>query len=411
MFIVFSGRIIARVFMEKLMSVFKNFSNKQKQLVCAVMSLLIVIIACITLIPDRYDNYNVDAKFDAALRADSMMMVSGVPESTVFPDAQPDISDINNDSDMPAFLTSGVNSSLNLSDSAERPHLMSSGVTLASNKVSVTSSALDHVIQRLSFDKNGGIQTVDGGTGRKIDGDLTALNELLRKSGMSVGFLAVRISDGAAIAYQPDKYFSSCSTVKAPYCLYVAKLISEGKLDPEKSVAYTASDYMTGSGSIKNFNYGTHFRIKTLVEYSISKSDNIAHNMLNSAIGSTGFYDMLSRINCDIPTTENLVWPEANATSAVLWWSQIYSFKDEGATGKWLWNLFNINYSKIAVALNGKDCRTKTGSSTYCSHETGVVLGDEPYIVAIYTKTSSAYGVSDSYFYSVAREIDKLIAG
>lgn len=393
------------------MSVFKNFSNRQRQLVCAVMSVLILLIVCIALIPDESDNYNVDARFDAALRADPMMMVSGVPESSVFSDVKPDISDINNDSDMPAFLTSGVNSSLNLSDSAESPHLMSSGVTLASNKVSVTSSALDHVIQLMSFNKDGGIQTFDGGTGRKIDGDLSALNELVKKSGMSVGFLAVRISDGAAIAYQPDKYFQSCSTIKAPYCLYVAKLISEGKIDPEKAVAYTASDYMTGSGSIKDFSYGTHFRIKTLVEYSIGKSDNIAHNMLNSAIGSTGFYDMLDRINCNVPTTENLVWPESNAKSAVLWWSQIYSFKDEGATGKWLWNLFKINYSKISVALNGKDCRTKTGSSTYCSHEAGVVLGNEPYIVAIYTKTSSAYGVSDSYFYSVAREIDKLIAG
>ncbi len=375
------------------------------------MSVLIVLITCITLISDEYDNYNVDARFDAALRAEPMTKVSGIPESSVFSDVEPNISDINNDSDSPAYLTSGVDSALNLSDSADRSYLMSSGVTLSSNKVSVTSSPLDHVIQLLSFDKDAGIQTVDGGTGRKINGDFSALNELIAKSGMDVGFLAVRISDGAAIAYQPDKYFQSCSTIKAPYCLYVAKLMSEGKIDPEKSVAYTSSDYMTGSGSIKNFSYGTHFKIKTLVEYSISKSDNIAHNMLNSAIGSTGFYDMLDRINCNIPTTQNLVWPESNAKSAVLWWSQIYSFKDEGATGKWLWNLFNINYSKISVALNGKDCRTKTGSSTYCSHEAGVVLGNEPYIVAIYTKTSSAYGVSDSYFYSVAREIDKLIAG
>ena len=108
--------------------------------------------------------------------------------------------------------------------------------------------------------------------------------------------------------------------------------------------------------------------------------------------------------------TQNTVWPESNARSAVLWWSQIYSFKDNGQTGKWLWDLFDISYSKLNPAL-GKDCHTKPGSSTYCSHESGVVLGNEPYIVAIYTKTNSASGVSDSYFYSLAKEIDRLITG
>lgn len=382
----------------------KKIILKYRRTSCVVLSALLVGSIFTAVASNKYDEYSVDAGFDTILSVGTMNTVSGVPEISVFPDAEPSISDITNNSDSPAYLSSGLSSTVDLSNSANRSHLMSSGVSLSSNKVAVTSSALDHVIQLLSFDGNG-IQS------KGISGDFSALNELITKSGMDVGFLAVRIRDGAAIAYQPDKYFQSCSTIKAPYSLYVAKLISEGKLDPEKSVAYTSSDYMTGSGSIKNFSYGTHFRIKTLVEYSISKSDNIAHNMLNSAIGSAGFYDMLDRMNCNIPTTQNLVWPESNAKSAVLWWSQIYSFRNEGDIGKWLWDLFDINYSKISVALNGKSCHTKTGSSTYCSHEAGVVLGNEPYIVAIYTKTSSSYGVPDSYFYSVAREIDKLISG
>ena len=132
--------------------------------------------------------------------------------------------------------------------------------------------------------------------------------------------------------------------------------------------------------------------------------------MLANTLGTSGFFDMLDRMNCNIPLTQNTVWPESNARSAVLWWSQIYSFKDNGQTGKWLWDLFDISYSKLNPAL-GKDCHTKPGSSTYCSHESGVVLGNEPYIVAIYTKTNSASGVSDSYFYSLAKEIDRLITG
>ncbi len=388
----------------------KRFLQNYKQAICLTLAVVFIIAIIIAVIPHKYDSYTVDGNFESISGVSLMSTVSGISEVTVFQGEPSSVTAIENNSDSPAYLASGLKQTNTLSDSAVRSYLMSSGVSVSSNTVEVTSSSLDHVIQLLSLNGDG-LLTIPGGTGRQISGDTSALEALLSKSGMSVGFLAVRMSDGAAVAYHPDTYFQSCSTVKAPYCLYIAKLIEEGKLDPNKSIAYTSSDYMSGSGAIKNYNYGTHFKVKTLVEYSISKSDNIAHNMLTSAIGTDGFYDMLDRMNCNI-TSEKLVWPDSNARSAVLWWSQIYSFRNQGSTGKWLWNLLNINYSKISSALgDSKTCYSKTGSSTYCSHESGIVMGNEPYIVAIYTKTTSPYGVSDSYFNSIVREIDKLIAG
>lgn len=387
----------------------KKLRIDYKKIICIAIAVLMVIALIIAIIPSPYAKYSVDADIGAMPYTEIMNTVSGIQEVTVFQDEPASVSTIKNNSDSPAYLATGLESVDDLADSATRSYLMSSGVTLSSSKVDVTSSALDRAIQLLSFDEKS-LQTFDGGTGRKISGDTTALETLISKAGMEVGFLAVRISDGAAIAYQPDMYFQSCSTIKAPLCLYVAKLISEGKLDDRKSVAYTSNNYIAGSGIIKNSSFGTHYKIKTLVEYSISKSDNIAHKMLANTLGTSGFFDMLDRMNCNIPLTQNTVWSESNARSAVLWWSQIYSFKDNGQTGKWLWDLFDISYSKLSPAL-GKDCHTKPGSSTYCSHESGVVLGNEPYIVAIYTKTNSASGVSDSYFYSLAKEIDRLITG
>lgn len=388
----------------------RRFLQKYKQYVCLTLAVVLILAVIIAVIPRGNASYTVDGNFESLSGISVMDTVSGISEVTVFQDEPSSVTAVKNNSDSPAYLASGLTQINNLSESAIRSYFMSTTEPISSVKVKVTSSPLDHAIQLLPLNANG-IITVQGSSGKKISSDTSALQALLNKSGMSVGFLAIRISDGAAIAYQPNKDFQSCSTIKAPYCLYIAKLIDEGKLDQNKSLPYTASDYISGSGVIKGYKYGTFFKVKTLVEYSIVKSDNIAHNMLSSAIGTDGFYDMLDRMNCNM-TTGDSAWPDSNARSAVLWWSQIYSFRNQGSAGKWLWNLFGSNYSKINSALgDSKPCYSKTGSSTYCSHEAGVVMGNEPYIIAIYMKTTSPYGVSDSYFNSVVREIDKLIAG
>ncbi|MEG2118562.1 MAG: hypothetical protein RRY76_05090, partial [Clostridia bacterium] len=80
------------------------------------------------------------------------------------------------------------------------------------------------------------------------------------------------------------------------------------------------------------------------------------------------------------------------------------------STGKWLGQLLRDNYSKANVALNKqKTVYSKGGSSNFCFHETGIVMGDEPYIYAVYTRSNS--GVSNSYFINLFQQIDKLICG
>ncbi len=382
-----------------------------KRYICLALVVLMVVAVIIAVIPSANQNTgSATTGVEPALPVNGMGQVSGIREELVYPDGSTTIPGFTTNRDTPAYLNPGVPANDSITESAGQLQF-TSDITLSSNKVNVTYSSLDYALKRLVFNDSG-IQVVNGGTGKGIHGDLSALQTLLNKSGMQVGFMAVRISDGAVLAYQPEKNFQSCSTIKAAYSLYVAKLIDEGKLAADKAIAYTPSAYTSGSGVIKNYPFGTHFKVQTLLKYAITESDNVAHVMLNNSLGSNGFFDMLNRIGCNIPQTSNDVWPESNAYSSVLWWSQIYSFKNNSQTGAWLWNQFGGAYSKINTALGeSKACYTKTGSSTYCSHEAGVILGNEPYIISVFTKTNSPYGVSDYYFNSLIREIDKLIAG
>ena len=398
---------------ENQMNLKKITQNKIfKAVLPVILALAALITAACSLLPSKIDNFTTDATVCGMEKISVMQKVENVAETTVFQNAQDSLASVIGDSDSPAYLSHGLEEPQSVADSASRSYFMSAGVSLSSSEVSVDISPLGYLIQKLDLSGTDNTIKIINGTGKALDSDASALEALVSQSGKEVSFLAVRIRDGAAVAYNTDKYFPSCSTIKAPFCLYVAKLISEGKLDWEQSVPYTSDDYMSGSGEIKNYSFGTRFKIKTLVEYSIGKSDNIAHNMLTSCLGTNGFYSMLDKLNCSIPTTQNTVWPESDARSSALWWSSIYEFRNSGSTGTWLWSLFENNYSKIRLALNDtKMCYTKTGSSSYCSHEAGIVMGNEPYLVVIYTKTTSGYGVSDSYFYSIAKEIDSIIAG
>ncbi|HEY5562815.1 MAG TPA: serine hydrolase [Clostridiaceae bacterium] len=75
------------------------------------------------------------------------------------------------------------------------------------------------------------------------------------------------------------------STVKVPINLYIFTQIAEGKIDPNTSIEYTATDFETGTGSIQYESYGKEYTIKELQRLSIEQSDNVAINMLLRYVG------------------------------------------------------------------------------------------------------------------------------
>ena len=96
-----------------------------------------------------------------------------------------------------------------------------------------------------------------------------------------------------------DSFYQSCSTIKTPLTLYAAQLIQQGELSYNDIFTYTYSAYISGSGVIKNYPTGTRFKLKTLVTYAITESDNIAYQMLCQNLGVKNFYNYLDKLGCD----------------------------------------------------------------------------------------------------------------
>ncbi len=358
---------------------------------------------------------SVDLTTDKAFETNSvispMETLGGISADDIYTEDPFQVAAIDNGDTGPAGSIRGLGQNNRLASAASYAAFMDSKIDLSKVSVKLQTSILTDMINSYNYGKNK--ITLVSGTDGGLKGDTSALEALVGKSGKTVSFMAIRLKDGASVGYNVDDFFQSCSTIKIPMTLYAAKLIQQGKLSYNDIFTYTSDAYLGGSGVIKNYDIGTRFKLKTLVTYAITESDNIAHQIICQNLGSNNLYEYLDEIGCDIKAENyesRTYWPDSNARSSALWWSQVYLFKDSGDVGHWYWNLLQNAPSRIDTALShAKACYTKSGSSSYCLHEAGIIMGEQPYLVVIFTRSSSASNNTESYFYQVARAIDALI--
>lgn len=385
------------------------FMRKTLIIPFTILALALCLILNAALTPEQ--DFVTDKGFEVNLQIDGMDNLSNIPLDDVFTDEPYRLDRIGNIDTNPATVINGLLQNRNINEAASYASFKSSEIDLSKVDVKIQTSILTDMINNYDFGKNQ--ITIIPGTSGTLKGDTSTLQSLINKSGKKVSFLAIRLSDGACVGYNVDDFYQSCSTIKTPLTLYAAQLIDQGKLSYNDVFTYTSAAYISGSGVIKNYDLGTRFKLKTLITYAITESDNIAYQMLCMNLGVNNFYNYLDKLGCDVKSedrTANRYWPDSNARSSALWWSQVYQFKNSGEVGSWYWNLFGQAHSRIGIALSKtKECYTKSGSSTYSLHEAGIVMGDEPYLVVIYTNSSTAAGNTESYFYQVARAIDALI--
>ncbi|MDD4124784.1 MAG: class A beta-lactamase-related serine hydrolase [Eubacteriales bacterium] len=353
-----------------------------------------------------------DKALETNSRISAMEAFDNIPLDELFTEDPFRVTVIGNGDTEPVTAIPGLNQNNKITGAASYAAFMDSKIDLSKVDLQLQTSILTDMINTYQYGKDK--ITLISGTGSGLKGDTSALEALVNKTGKTVSFMAIRLRDGASIGYNVDDFFQSCSTVKTPLTLYAAQLIDQGELSYNDVFTYTDAAYISGSGVIKNYGTGARFKLKTLITYAITESDNIAYQMLCINLGVSNYYKYLDELGCDVRPEDkstNRYWPDSNARSSALWWSQVYLFKNSGEVGSWYWNLFNIAPSRIDTALaHSKPCYTKSGSSSYCMHEAGIVMGDDPYLVVIFTSSSTASGNTESYFYQVAREIDALIS-
>jgi len=247
--------------------------------------------------------------------------------------------------------------------------------------------------------------------GRRFEMDPTykeRLTTLLQEYGGQVSLYYEDLESGYVYTYNADHEYFAASLMKAPFCLYVLKLASEGKCDLNQKVTYTATFQSAGTGIIKNSAFGTQYTIQQLIEYAIRYSDNAALRMLRSVFSVDGFKEFATSIGIkDTSSIGYVTNSDITVTDAATYLHAIYDFIETDETyGKMLYQYMTT--TRNPMFYSSYPLARKYGWADASFHDMGIVYAPHPYILIMCTDHEDGTAADFKMFRTVANAIELL---
>ncbi|MCX7709515.1 MAG: class A beta-lactamase-related serine hydrolase [Clostridia bacterium] len=231
------------------------------------------------------------------------------------------------------------------------------------------------------------------------------LTEYIKKFTGQYGIYYYNLDTHEAIGIGHDKEFTAASTIKVPLNLLLYEKVRAGTTNPDGTLAYLKEDYEGGTGILQNEEFGKKFVIRELSRLSITKSDNIATNMLIRYFGLSNLKAYMRQLGGKIvDETKNTSSPEDMG----LYMKTIYeAYQGEEAFGKELMeNLLHTDFNDRIPALLPKSVKVahKIGTQVGVVNDVGIVFAQTPYVIAVMSN-----GVGEKEGSNVIANISKKI--
>ena len=179
----------------------------------------------------------------------------------------------------------------------------------------------------------------------------------------TVGISYLDLETGEQRSVNGQHEFYTASTIKVPLTMLVADTVASGQKKWTDLIPYNAEeDYEEGTGIIA-YNIQPEYPLKTLQEYAITYSDNIAKNMLYDTLGgdAKAKREMYQRYLHKSPSIEE---PQFSSEDALVILQKLYTEK---------------------ATTQGKVAH-KIGSYDEFIHDMGILETPHPFALAIFTK-------------------------
>lgn len=218
---------------------------------------------------------------------------------------------------------------------------------------------------------------------------------------------------GCLYSCNSEKLMPGASTVKLPYVYYCCLEIEKGNHSLDEMIAYQPKHRTGGAGLIKKNAYGTKWSIRTLLDYSVRYSDNVAYYMLISVFGKDGFNKMTESWGYGI-SLKGTNYP--NLSSEFLACSMLRFYEKASASDNECWQtvlagLLESEGSRVRKEINYCDVSVKYGMTRGYYNEVCFIDSPSPYVLVIMSKTNNKGEYRDGdekFFRSVARCADKI---
>lgn len=221
---------------------------------------------------------------------------------------------------------------------------------------------------------------------------LQQIRDLVQGYDKRVSFFAYALDGSRAISYNCEEtYFSAC-TIKASFMLYCCMAIDQGLASKDQVMYYQEKYYHGGSGVIQFSEFGTPYTLEKLIELCLSRSDNVAYEMLSAYFGHTGYNEMINALGVERLRLGSSIWNyQMTARDLAIIWREVYFYfqTDTPMARLYKQSCTNTRYNYATIYLK-ESYSHKSGDNfgKYAVYNDGaIVWADRPYVVTILTNS------------------------
>ena len=199
------------------------------------------------------------------------------------------------------------------------------------------------------------------------------------------GMVYYDINSKKYIEINSNEEFVAASTIKVPINMLMYDMIKDKKIDIKEKIAYQKVDFEDGAGILQGMDLSKPIAIKTLSDYSIIYSDNIAINMILRKVGNQNKYEYIEKI-----VGHPIVHKGNNITSKDYFkiLERLYLNPEENEYySSMIETMERTKYNdRIDKYIPHKIVAHKIGDYASCVNDTAIVYKDNPYILVVFTK-------------------------
>lgn len=222
---------------------------------------------------------------------------------------------------------------------------------------------------------------------------LKELEKVLDEYSRTVSLVVYSLDNNKALCYNTSADLFCACTVKAAYALYACKEMEKGKGSLDTEMVYESKHYEPGTGDMQYSDFGTKFKMETIIDKTMGISDNVGYFMMVDYFGRTEYNNWIGNLGCDSLKIHPTVWSlHAKSKDLAVVWREIYKyFKTDTEYAKFLkstcTNTAN-NYATAAltnISYSHKQGHNRSGG-WHAYSDAGIVWKDnKPYIVSVLT--------------------------
>ena len=217
---------------------------------------------------------------------------------------------------------------------------------------------------------------------KKID----SLNNLFANDSSNFSYYYSDLNSGYSLSYNEKAENWAASIIKAPVAIYIYTLASKGEVDLEEQLTYTSGFYAEGTGRIRYQKVNTKYTIRTLVEYAIKYSDNIAHRMLVRHFGMDNIKEFWRTKGSTSIFENNQMFSNFNALDGYIVMKELYKFSTENEYGEELLSFFKAAKPNFVTGDEDDEIAHKYGWGQNALHDLTIIYDENPYILIVFTK-------------------------